>query len=381
VTLDAIEAEFQRDQYLTIRQELLDSNKNAHEAVRWGHGALAVMISAGLAAQTLQGVDVARVVYFGVVVPVFALVTFFLWFGEVVRQQRAYTFLDELEGKLNPLINSARNTLFWHHEWLKAQTKNPLQGLQVGHYRNMALGFFFWVPVAGALSVWACFIATESIAVRTAWLLFIAMQIAGIVVLYDGLAKRMFDYDLLTWLFAVPWLSYLSLACRIGIFVILGAHIMGAVRLPAVMTVLLCAGYVAIDLADGYLVRRFCPNHASAFEFLDRAVDMTGVTVLMLMLGLAGRLSPLIVWTVAIREGGLALVALVLSLFKRRPFSVSGPIGRLFHLYLAVLIVWAILGVNAPGRAAAAICIAIAAVSVVMYIRHPRLREAVRPTT
>src|SRR6202008_1786851 len=123
---------------------------------------------------------------------------------------------------------------------------------------------------------------------------------------------------------------------------------------------------------------RFCPSHAATFEFLDRALDMTGVTTLVLLLGVDGRLSPIIIWIVAIREGGLALFAIVLTSIKRQAFSVSGMIGRLFHLFMAILIVTAALNLTMPENAIAALCGAMAVISVITYIRDPRFRQILR---
>jgi hypothetical protein len=340
------------EEYKALREEIIACNQNAHTILNWGFSTTAVLFSAGLGSEAIRNLQWVRVLYFLLLIPIYVTYTFFFWFGEIVRQQRADSFLCELEERINASVprSATGKRLRWHHDWLRRKTENPLQGLQYAHYRNIALGFLMAILASEALSVWAFFNLNGD---REERLLFVLLPAAVYVIItsfFQGQAKHYFRYDLFAIFFSRPWLSLAIVMFRIGVFALLISHVLGWASIPEIGFTIpyLVALTILSDLLDGHLVRLYAPSFAARFRLLDSCVDIAGLSLLILVMMSKAVLPYTLGGLVLLRQAIVSAGALVLLARGRRHGIRVDLWNRLFYVYTAFVVVRYLCSIPVP---------------------------------
>ncbi len=331
------------EEYKALRGEVIACNQNAHTILNWGFSTTAVLFSAGLGSEAIRNLQWVRVLYFLLLIPIYVTYTFFFWFGEIVRQQRADSFLCELEERINAAApQAARKRLLWHHDWLRRRTENPLQGLQYPHYRNIALGFLMAVLASEALSIWAFFNINTSREERLLFVLLPASVYVIITSFFQGQAKYYFKYDLFAIFFSRPWLSLAIVMFRIGVFVLLISHVLGWAHIPELEFTIpyLVALTILSDILDGYLVRLYAPSFAPRFRILDSCVDIVGLSLLILAMTYKAVLPYPLGVIILLRQAIVSAGAVVVLVRRRRQPGIRVDLwNRLFYVYMGFVVV------------------------------------------
>lgn len=266
-------------EYNALRAEVLSANQNMHHTLSWGIRAGILLLSIGLGSVALPGLEVARVVYFLLLVPAFAIAGFLFWFGELCRQQRAASYLSELEREVNRAELSTHGTICmqWHHSWLETRSTNPLQVYFFDHYRNFALSWLTMSAVSSAIAFWMIAFLDADPRVVGLLALLCPLPVAIQILIMNSQAQRYFSYPFVKRLLGLPWLPGVLVAartCGLVLLILVGSQVTHLDRFWIVYVGVLI---VAADIADGWLVRRFTPTLSARFEILDGCVDFAGV--------------------------------------------------------------------------------------------------------
>ena len=186
-------------EYNSIRAELLKCNQNAHSILNWSFPIIATLFIAGLFTASNQNFLAINFLYYLIVLPLSIVSIETVWFGEIVRQQRAEKYLFELEKRINNIVkedSNKENKLYWHH-WLRKTPEEPIEGLQFSHYRNIAISYLFFIFFSHLISVLFVFQINISILAKFFLLptpfLFFFIAVKWL----DYLGSHYFDYQLI----------------------------------------------------------------------------------------------------------------------------------------------------------------------------------------
>ena len=106
-------ADFEREQYRALREEVLRSMEDGNQIMGFGLAAVGLVVSAGVSVED----DRLAILIFGFLLPVLSALILSLWFAAQERLARASHFMTGVESRIKQAIGAA-GTISWE-EWLR----------------------------------------------------------------------------------------------------------------------------------------------------------------------------------------------------------------------------------------------------------------------
>lgn len=250
-------------EYEAISTELLACNKNAHDVYAWGTRGTLTLLAAGLGSlafeRDLEGV---RALFFMLLVPLFLVVVFFSWAGELKRQQRAGTYLATLEKRINRCVapEGEPAAMLWYHHFLGPDPETPgVEGtrLMFGHYRNLALGLVALLAISESIGAWslANYVSNGHLQALLEPVPFVLLFL--ILALFRQESRSSSPYDLFLRIFNRAWASWLLIGLRAGIYATILMRLAGILSIDDFYIAYLAGWALVSDVLDGFLARRY----------------------------------------------------------------------------------------------------------------------------
>lgn len=126
------------EEYRALRAEVQQTMANRNSILAFGFTTIGIVFHAGIS--ILSGsTPLSAFSIFSVLLPILTLLIFFVWFGEVERQNRAAFYLKDFEDKINTIMGGGEKLLYWHH-WTEEKSLPDKKKLTLG-YSYYAVGF------------------------------------------------------------------------------------------------------------------------------------------------------------------------------------------------------------------------------------------------